>query len=256
MDGTELYICVCDILDFLVYVRAFQSSQYTYTVLSVSSAFVCPNYYYASRQLWCSVVIQFSSVQSFSHVRLLVSPWTASHQISLSITNSRSILKLMSIALLMPSNYLILLLPLLLLPSIFPSTGVFFNESVICIRWPKYWCFSFSIIPSNEYSGLISLRIDRLDLLAVQGTLKSLLQHHSSKASILQCSAFFIVQLLHPYMTTGKTIALTRLTFYCKVMSLLFNMLSRLVIAFLPRCKCLLISWMKSPSAVILEPKK
>ena len=172
------------------------------------------------------------------------------------ITNSRSILKLMSIALLMPSNYLILLLPLLLLPSIFPSTGVFFNESVICIRWPKYWCFSFSIIPSNEYSGLISLRIDRLDLLAVQGTLKSLLQHHSSKASILQCSAFFIVQLLHPYMTTGKTIALTRLTFYCKVMSLLFNMLSRLVIAFLPRCKCLLISWMKSPSAVILEPKK
>ena len=183
MDGTELYICVCDILDFLVYVRAFQSSQYTYTVLSVSSAFVCPNYYYASRQLWCSVVIQFSSVQSFSHVQLLVSPWTASHQISLSITNSRSILKLMSIALLMPSNYLILLLPLLLLPSIFPSTGVFSNESALRIRWPKYGSFSPSISSSNEYSELISFRTDWCDLLAVQGTLKSLLQHQYSKAS-------------------------------------------------------------------------
>ena len=144
-----------------------------------------------------------------------MSPWTAAHQISLSITNSLSLLKLMSITLVMPSNYVILL-PLLLLPSIFPSTRVFSNESVICIRWPKNWCFSFSIIPSNEYSGLISLRIDRLDLHAVQETLKSLLQHHSSKASILQCSAFFIVQLLHPYMTTGKTIALTRLTFIVK----------------------------------------
>ena len=136
-----------------------------------------------------------------------------------------------------------------------PASG-FSNESVICIRWPKYWCFSFSIIPSNEYSGLISLRIDKLDLLAVQGTFKSLLWHHSLKASVVQCSAFFIVQLLHPYMTTGKTIALTRLTFYCKVMCLIFNMLSKLVIAFLPRCKCLLISWLKSPSAVILEPPK
>ena len=198
----------------------------------------------------------FNSVQSLSHVRLFVSPWTAAHQVSLSITNSQSLLKLMSIALVMPSNHLIPCLPLLLLPSIFPSIRIFSNELVICIRWIKYWCFHFSIIPSNEYSGLISLRIDRLDLLAVQGTLKSLLWHHSSKTSILQCSAFFIVQLLHPYMTTGKTIALTRQIFVGKVMSLLFNMLSRLVIAFLPRSKHLLISWLKSPSAVILETKK
>ena len=156
----------------------------------------------------------------------------------------------------MPSNHLILCHPLLLQPSIFPSIRVFSNESVLCIRWPKYWSFSFSISPSNEYSGLISFRIDWLDLLAAQGTLKSLLQHHSSKASILQCSAFFIVQLSHPYMTTGKTIALTIHTFVGKVMSLLFNMLSRLVIAFLPRSKHHLISWLESPSAVILEPKK
>ena len=134
--------------------------------------------------------------------------------------------------------------------------GVFSTESALCIRWPKYWSFSFSISPSNKYSGLISFRMDLLDLLAVQGTLKSLLQHHSSKASILRCSAFFIVQLLHPYMTTGKTIALTRRTFAGKIMSLLFNMLSRLVIAFLPRSKHLLISWLQSPFAVILEPKK
>ena len=156
----------------------------------------------------------------------------------------------------MPSNHLILCRPLLLLPSIFPSIRVFSNESVLCIRWPKYWSFSFSICPSNEYSGLISFRIDCLDLLAVQGTLKSLLQHYSSKASILRCSAFFIVQLSHPYMTTGKTIALTRRIFVGKVMSLHFNMLSRLVITFLPRSKCLLISWLQSPSAVILEPQK
>ena len=156
----------------------------------------------------------------------------------------------------MPSNYLILCRPLLLLPSIFPSIRVFSNESVLHIRWPKDWSFSFNISPSNEYSGLISFRMDWLDLLAVQGALKSLLQHHSSKASILQCSAFFIVQLSHPYMTTGKTIALTRQTFVGKVMSLLFNMLSRLVIAFLPRSKHLLISWLQSPSAVILEPPK
>ena len=156
----------------------------------------------------------------------------------------------------MSSNHLILCCPLLLLPSIFPSIRVFSNESVFCIRWPKYWSFSFSISPSNEHSWPISFRMDWLDLLAVQGTLKSLLQHHSSKASILQCSAFFMVQLSHPYMTTGKIIALTRWTFVDKVMSLLFNTLSRLVITFLPRSKCLLISWLQSPSAVILEPKK
>ena len=160
------------------------------------------------------------------------------------------------IASVMPFNHLILCQPLILLPSIFPSIRVFSNESVICIRWPKYWHFSFSISPSNEYSGLISFRMDQLDLLAVQGTLKSLLQHHSSKASILWCSAFFLVQLSHPYMTTGKTIALTRQTVAGKVMSLLFNMLSRLVIVFLPRSKHLLISWLQSPSAVILEPPK
>jgi len=162
----------------------------------------------------------------------------------------------MSIESVMPSNGLILCRPLLLLLWIFPNIRVFSNESVLCIRWPKYWSFSLSISPSNEYSGLISFRMDWLDLLAVQGTLKSLLQHHSSKASILQCSVFFIVQLSHPYMTTGKTIALTRRTFVGKVMSLLFNMLSRLVITFLPRSKRLLISWLQSPSAVILEPPK
>ena len=156
----------------------------------------------------------------------------------------------------MPSNHLILCHPLLFPPSIFPRIRVFSNESVLHIRWPKYWSFSFSISPSNEYSGLISFRIDWLDLLAVQGTLRSLLQHHSSKASVLRCSVFFIVQLSHPYMTTGKTIALTRWTFVGKVISLLLNMLSRLVITFLPRSKRLLISWLQLPSAVILEPKK
>ena len=162
----------------------------------------------------------------------------------------------MSIDLVLPSNHLSLCHPLLLLPSIFPSIRVFSNESALCIRWPQYWSFSFSINPSNEHSGLISFRMDWLVLLAVQGTLKSLLQHHSSKASVLQCSAFFIAQLSYPYMTTGKTIVLTRQSFVGKVMSLLFNMLSRLVIAFLPRYKHLLISWLQSPSAVILEPKK
>ena len=156
----------------------------------------------------------------------------------------------------MPSSHLILCCPLLLLPPIPPSIRVFCNESVLCIRWPKYWSFSFSISPSNEYSGLIYFRMDGLDLPAVQGTLKSLLQHHSSKASILLCSVFFIVQLSRPYMTTGKTIALIRWTFVGKVMSLLFNMLSRLVIDFLPSSKCLLISWLQSPSAMILEPPK
>ena len=158
-------------------------------------------------------------------------------QASLSITNSQSLLKLMSIESVLPSNHLILCHPFLLLPSIFPSIRVFSNESVLCIRWPKYWGFSFSISPSNEYSGLSSFRIDSFDLLAVQGTLKSLLQHHSSKASILQCSAFFTVQLSHPYMTTRKTIALTRQTLVGKVISLFFNILSRFVIAFLPRSK-------------------
>ena len=155
----------------------------------------------------------------------------------------------------MPSSHLTLCRPLLLLYPIPPSIRVFSNESTLCMRWQKYWSFSFSIIPSKEIPGLISFRMDWLDLLAVQGTLKSLLQHHSSKASILQHSAFFTVQLSHPYMTTGKTTALTRWTFVGKVMSLLFNMLSRLVITFLPRSKCLLISWLQSPSAVILEPK-
>ena len=186
----------------------------------------------------CSVS-QFSrSVMSDS-----VTSWTAAYQASLSFTISQSLLKLMFIKSMMPFNHLILCCPLLLLPSIFPSIRVFSNESVLCIRWPKYWSFSFTISPSNEYSGLISFRMDWLDLLAVQGTLKSLPQHHSLRASILRCSASFRVQLLHPYMTTGKNIALTRWTFVGKVMSLLFNMLSRLVIAFLPRSKRLLISW-------------
>ena len=156
----------------------------------------------------------------------------------------------------MPSNHLILCRPLLLLPSVFPSIRVFSNESVLRIRWPKHWSFSFSISPSNEYSGWIFLRIDCLDLLAVQGTVKSLLQHHSSKVSILQCSAFFMVQPSHTYMTTGKTIALTRWDLVSKVMALLFNTLSRSVIAFLPRSKHVLISWLQSPSALIVEPKK
>ena len=188
---------------------------------------------------------QFSPVQSLSRVRLFATPWTAAHQASLSVTNSQSLPKLMSIESVMPSNHLILCRPLLLLPSIFPSIRVFSNKSVLHIRWPKYWSFSFNISPSNEHPGLISFRMDCLDLLAVQGTLKSLLQHHSSKASILRCSAFFIVQLSYPYMTIGKTIALTRRTFVDKVMSLLFNMLSRLVITFLPRSKRLLISWLR-----------
>ena len=170
----------------------------------------------------------FSSVQSLSHVWLFAIPWTAARQASLSIAASRNLLKLMSVESVMLSNHLILCCPLLFLPSIFPSIRVFSNESVLHIRWPKYWSFSFSISPSNEYSGLISFRIDWFDLLAFQGTLKNLLQYHSSKASIIWHSAFFIVQLSHPYMTTGKIIALTRLTFVGKVMSLIFNMLSRL----------------------------
>ena len=255
----------------------------------------------------------FSSVQFSCSVTSIsfLTPWIVARQASLSVTNSRSSLKLMSIELVISSNYLTLCHPLLLLPSRFPSIRVFSNESLLCIMWPKYrrfsfsispsseysgqisfrmgwfdllavqgtlksllqhhsskasvlhirwpkdWSFSFSISPSNEYSGLISFRMDSLDLLAVQGTLQSLLQLHRSKALILQHSAFFIVQLSHPYLTTGKTIALTRWTFVSKVMSLLFNMLSRFVTAFLPRSKHLLISWLQSlQSAVILSPRK
>ena len=199
----------------------------------------------------------FSSFNSVAQSCLtFVTPWTTACQAFLSITNSQSLPKLMPIESVMPANHLILCRRLLLLPPIPPSIRVFSNESVLCMRWPKYWSFSFSISPSNEHPGLISFRMDWLNLLAAQGTLKSLLQHHSSKASILWCSAFFTVQLSHPHMTTAKTIALTRQTFVGKVMSLLFNMLSRLVITFLPRSKHLLISWLQSPSAVILEPPK
>ena len=200
--------------------------------------------------------VQFSCSAVSDSWRTWQNSWTLARQASLSITNSRSLPKPMSIKSVMPSNHLIFCRPLLLLPSIFPSIRVCSNESALHIRWPKYWSFSFSISSSNEHPGLISFRMDWLDLLAVQGTLKSLLQHHSSKASILQHSAFFIVQLSHPYMTTGKTIALTRQTFVGKVMSLLLNMLSRLVISFLPRSKRLLISWLQLPSEVILETQK
>ena len=197
--------------------------------------------------MWCCSVTQ-------SHPTLC-DP-TVRCQASLSFTISQSLLKLMSTESVMPSNHLILYQPLLLLPSIFPSIRVFSSESVLCIKWPNNWSFSFSISPSNEYSGLIYFRMDWLDLLAVLGTLKSFSQHHSSKPSILQYSAFFMVQLSHPYMTTRKTIALTRWTFVGKVMSLLFNMLFRLIIAFLLKRQHLSISWLQSPSAVVLKPKK
>ena len=187
--------------------------------------------------------VQFSSVQSLSPIQLFATPWTAAYKSSLSITDSWSLPKLMSIESMVASNHFILCRPPLL-PSISHSIRLFSSESVLHIRWPKYWSFSFSISTSNDYSGLISFRIDWFDFLAVQGTLKSLLQYHSSKASILRCSDFFKVQLSHPYMTTGKTIALTTWTFVGKVISLLFNMLFRLVIAFLPRSKRLLISWL------------
>ena len=195
----------------------------------------------ASGTALCSWSRLISSVQLLSRVWRFTTPWTAAYQASLSITNSGSLLKLMSITSVMPSNHLILCCPLLLLPSVLPSIRVFSDESVLPIRWPKYWSCSFSISPSNEYSGLVSFRMDWLDLLVVQGTLKSLLQHHISKALILWRSAFFMVQLSHPQMTTGKTIGLTRWTFVGKVMSPLFNMLSRLVIALLPRSQHLLI---------------
>ena len=200
--------------------------------------------------------VQFSSVQSLSRVQLFATPWIATFQAFLSITNSRSSLKLMSVEWVMPSSHLIHRRPLFLLPPTPSSIRVLSNESTLRMRWPKYCSFSFSIIPSKEHPGLISFRMDWLDLLAVQGILNSLLQHHSSKASILRCSAFFTVQLSHPHMTTRKTITLTRQTFVGKIMSLLLNMLSRLVITFLPRSKRLLISWLQSPSAVILEPPK
>ena len=198
---------------------------------------------------------QFSSVYSLSRVWLFATPWTAARQASLSITNSRSLPKPMSVELVMPSSHLICR-PVLLPPPILPSIRVFSNESILHMRWPKCWSFSFNISPSSEHPGLISFRMDWLELLEVQETLKSLLQHRSSKASIFQHSAFFIVQLSHPYMTTGKTIVLTRRAFVGKVVSLLFNMLSRLVITFLLRSKRLLISWLQSPSAMILEPPK
>ena len=222
---------VCDF-----YINPLRSCVFQHTLFSVC---------------FISLSIQFSrSFVSF------VTPWIAARQASLSMTNCWSSLRLTSIESVMLSNHLILCNPLLLLPSIFPSIRVFSNESALRIRWPNYWSFSFNIRPSDEHPGLIYFRMDWLDLLAVQGTLKSLLQHHSSKASILWRSAFFIVQLSHPYMTTGKTIALTRQTFIGKVISLLLNMLSRLVITFLPRSKRLLISWLQSPSAVILKPQK
>ena len=198
----------------------------------------------------------FSSVELLSYVWLFLTLWTAARQASLSITSSRSLLKLKSIKSVMPSSHLILCHPLLLQLSIFPSIRVFSSESLLHIRWPKYWNFSFNISPSNEYSTLIFFKMDWLDLLAVQGTLKNLVQHHNSEASVRLCSGFFMVQLSHPYMTTAKTTVLTRWTFVGKVMSLLFNMLSRLVITFLPRSKRLLISWLQPPSAVILYPKK
>ena len=207
---------------------------------------------------WKSHHRKFSSVQSLNCVWHFVTPRTAACQASLSITNSQSLLKLMSIESVIPSNHLILCRLLLLLPSIFPSIRVFSHESALCIRWPKFWSFSFNISPSNEQPGLISFRMDWLDLLAVQGTLKSLLQHYSSKAWILWHSTFFIVQLSHPHMTIGEIIDLMDIwwTFVGKVMSLLFNMLSSLVIIFLPSSKHLFISWLQSPSAVILEPPK
>ena len=201
-------------------------------------------------------IVEWTSMQSVHFRCSVVSDSATTAWASLSINNPWNLLKLMSVESVMPSNHLILCHPLLLLPSVFPIIRVFSNESVLQIRWPNYWSFSFSISPSNKYSGLIFFRIDCFKLLAFQGTLKRLLQHHNSKASILQCLTFFMVQLSHPYMTIGKAIALSIQTFVDKVMSLLFNMPSRFVITFLPQSKYLLISWLQSPSAVILEPKK
>ena len=209
------------------------------------------NFWWISRLIPCFQSVQFSrSVMSDSE-----NLWTAAHQASQSITNSQSPPRSMSIVFVMPSYHFILCRPLLLLPSIFPSIRISSNESALHIRWPKYWSFSFNISPSNEHSGLISFRMDWLDLLAVQGTLKSLL-HYNSKASVLWHSSFFVVQLSHPYITTGRAIALTIRTFVNKVMFLIFNTLSTFVIAFLPKSKCFLISWLQSPSSVFLEPEK
>ena len=239
----------CDQIPWSSFFECWVLSQLFHSPFSLSSR--------GSLVLLCFLPLRwFSSVQSLSCVQLFVTPWTAACQASLFITNSWSLLKLISIKSVMPSNHLILCHPLLLLPSIFPSMRVFSNESVLRIRWPKYWSFSSCISPSNEYSGLISFRMDWLDLLAVQGTLKSLLQPHSSKASLFQRLAFFMVQLWYPYMTTGKTIAFTIQTFVSKIMSLLFNTLSSFVIAFPPRSKHLLSSWLQSLSSVILEPRK
>ena len=223
----------------------------------ICSLCLCLYFCFANKIIYTTFLdSKFSFVQLLSCVWLFAAPWTAACPASVFFAISLSLLKLMSIEWMIQSNHLILCRPLCLLPSIFPSIRIFSNESVLHIRWPKFWSFSFSISPSNGYLGLISFRIDWFDLLAVQESLKSLLQHYSSKASILWHSAFSMVQLSHPYMTPGKTIALTRWTLVGKVTSLLFNMLSRLVIAFLPRSKCLLISWLQSPSAMILEPKK
>ena len=231
----------------LLWRRPNLPNSFNSSIVSGSFIFICFLAYYF-------ISVQFSSVTQ--SCLTLCDPVDYSTPGFLSISNPWSLLKLMSIKSVMASNHLILHHSLLPPPSILPSTRVFPNDSVLCIRWPKYWSFGFNINLFNEHSGLISCRLDWLDLLVVQGTLKSLLKHHSSKASAVQHSAFFIVQLSHPHMTTGKTIALTRQTFVGKVMSLLFNMLSRLVIAFLPRSKRLLISWLHSPSAVILEPPK
>ena len=213
------------------------------------------DYYWNKIQNCVLYKTDLALVPSLSHVWLFATPWTAACQVFLSIANSQSLLRLMSTESVMPSKHFILCCPFLRPLLILPSVRVFSNESVFCIRWPSDWSFSFSISPSNEHPWLISIRMDWFDLLAVQGTLKSLLQLHSSKGSILQRSAFFIVQLSLPYMNTGKTIALTRRTFVGKIMSLLFDMLYRLVITFLPRSKCLLISWLQSPFSVILKPR-
>ena len=231
-------------------------------VLLLDSLYICFLSHYFKKYIFLSLLSsihlwfsQFSSVQSLSHVRLFATPWITAHQASLSITNSQTLVRLMSIESVMPSSHLILCGPLFLLPPIPPNIRVLSNESALRMRWPKYWSFRFSISPSNEHRGLISFRMDWLDLLAVQGTLKSLRQDHSSKASIFLVFSFlYSPTLTSPYMTTGKTIALTRWNFVGKVISLLFNMLSRLFITFLPRSKCLLISWLQSPSAMILEP--
>ena len=237
------------------WVSNFSWQKNSYNIYSVALVIIC--IFWRLFILSCSMSSpgHCCCFQSLSHIWLFVTPWTAARQAFLSFTISKSLLKFMSVESVMPSNHFIICCPLLILPSIYHSIRVFSNKSVLCIRWPKYWSFSFSISPSSEYSGLISFRMDWWDLLAVQGTCKSLLQHHTSKASILQCSDFFILQFSHPYMTTGK-IALIIWTFVGKVMSLLLNMLSRLVITFLPRSKWLLISWLQSPFTVILEVRK